>query len=106
VALQHTTDTTSAASVARRTVDRFERLAQLEQRYTGPIPRHLLAPLLAQASPLEIELARGRAAVTLLKRHLDTHSHMTVADRALYKHRLVAWSDWLERLEPALSSGR
>ncbi len=107
MALKRTTETTSAASLARRTVgDRFERLAALERRYTGPIPRRLLAPLLAQASPVEIERARGRAAVTLLERHLDTHSHMTAADRALYKRRLVAWSDWLDRLESALSSGR
>lgn len=103
MALQHTTDTTHAA---RRPSDRFERLAELERRYTGPIPRHLLAPLLSAASPREIERARGRAAVALLTRHLASHSHMSVADRGLYRRRLVAWRAWLARLDAAASPDR
>ena len=104
---KHTTDTTSAASLTWPTVrDRFERLAALERRYTGPIPRRLLAPLLAQRTLGEIEHARGCAAVRLLKRHLDTHSHMTITDRALYKRHLAAWRAWLDRVEAAPSSNR
>jgi hypothetical protein len=73
--------------------DRFERVAALPLHHTAA---QYQAALYGQRA---LDIAHGHAAVALLERHLATHSHMTPHDCALYKRRLVAWRDWLGRVE-------
>lgn len=80
------------------TANPLDRLAELQRRYTGPIPKHKLAPLLANATVLEMDIACAHAAIALCERHLATHSHMTDHDRDLCQRQIVASRDWLGRV--------
>jgi hypothetical protein len=73
--------------------DRFERVAALPLHHTAA--QYQVALYGSRA----LDIARGRAIIALLNRHLATHSHMTGGDRALYKRCLVAWQGWLGRVE-------
>jgi hypothetical protein len=73
--------------------DRFERVAALPLHHTAAQYQAALY------CPLDLDIARGHAMIALFNRHLATHSHMTTGDCALYKRRLVAWRDWLGRVE-------
>ena len=64
--------------------DRLDHLGALERRYSGPIPRHLLNPLLLNATVTEIMIGRAHGELRHCRSALATHSQMRARDRAMY----------------------